>query len=70
MSESTILKEKFLELFNQLTYDYQRIVIDTFKCLASYDELPENGYKPYDIAGLISQRQKALNLSDADVCNR
>lgn len=70
MSESTILKEKFLELFNQLTYDYQRIVIDTFKCLASYEELPEKGNKPYDIAGLISQRQKELGLHDTDVCNR
>ena len=48
----------------------QCIVIDTFKSLATYEELPSKGYKPFDIASLINQRQKELNLSDADVCNR
>ncbi|MBQ8198944.1 MAG: hypothetical protein IJZ76_05920 [Lachnospiraceae bacterium] len=70
MSETATIKENFLELFKQLTYEYQRIVIDTFKSLATYEELPPKGYKPFDIANLINQRQKELNLSDSDVCNR
>ncbi|MBO5031683.1 MAG: hypothetical protein J6D08_07330 [Lachnospiraceae bacterium] len=70
MSESNISKESFINLYNQLAYDYKCIVLRTFKCLVSYKDFPEKGYKPYDIAGLIEYHQEKLNYSNQDVCNK
>lgn len=70
MLDENISKEKFLSIYNQLTYDYQCIVLNTFKCLVSYSDFPEKGYKPYDIAELIKYHQTKLNYTDQDVCDK
>ena len=70
MTKSNIIKENFLEIFNQLNYDYQNIVLSTFRCLATYEDILPLNYKPFDISRLITKRQKELNLSDVEVCNK
>lgn len=70
MSDKKNPKENFLDIFNQLTYDYKNIVLNTFKCLVSYSDFPEKGYKPYDIAGLIEYHQAKLHYTNQEVCEK
>ena len=70
MSKENNEKELFLSLYNQLTYDYQLIVLNTFKCLATYNDLPEKGYKPYAISDVIAYYQNKKNYTNQDVCDK
>lgn len=71
MSKSNIAKKNFIDLYNQLSYDYKNIVLSTFRCLAFYKNPKSRGkYKPYDVAGLINEHQQRLGYSDHEVCEK
>ena len=63
-------KDNYMDLYRSLPYEYQSIVISTFKCLTNIDDEKTKGYKPFDIVGLIQSHQKELNLTDSEVCNK
>ena len=62
-------KKDFLSLFNQLEYDYKSIVLNTARCLATYEDIPEKGYKPYDIKGILIYYQAKKGYTDQEVCD-
>lgn len=62
-------KKSFLSLYNQLEYDYKSIVLNTARCLATYKDIPEKGYKPYDITGVINYYQEKKGYTDQEVCD-
>ena len=63
-------KTELLDLFNQLDYNYQCVVINTFKCCAIYDTHLPKGSKPYDVAGVIKLHQSEKGYTDQEVCDK
>lgn len=63
-------KTDFLSLYHQLDYDYQCIILNTFKCLVSYKDKHEKGYKPFDVAGVLKLHQEKLDYSDQKVSDK
>ena len=68
--ESNIKKKRFLSLYRQLEYDYQCIILNTFKCLVSYEDIHEKGYKPFDVVGVLKYYQDKFKYTDQEVCDR
>lgn len=70
MNNANDSKELFLSFYKQLGYDYQCIVLNTFKCLVTYDDTSKTGYKPYDISGIIKHYQTKKGYTDQQVCDK
>lgn len=70
MSNLPIEKETFLNLYNQLSYNYKVVILNTFKCIVSYDNKPIKGYKPYDVAGLITYYRNKLGYTEQELCDK
>lgn len=63
-------KELFLSLYNRLEYEYKCIVLNTFRCLAEYEDSLKKGYKTYNISGTINFYQKKKGYTDQQVCDK
>lgn len=64
------MKNRFLSVYNQLKYDYQSIILNTFKHLVEYKAVPEKGLKIFDVVGVIEKYQKEKGYIDQEVCDR
>lgn len=62
-------KETFLTLYNQLEYDYQSIILNTFRCLVSSKKMTTEKVKSFAVSELIKLHQKKMEYSDQQVCD-
>ena len=60
-------KEQFLFLYNKLNYDYQQIIMNTFR-FSAQDNCPK--IKSSDVSGVIKFFQKQKNYTDQEVCDK
>lgn len=71
MKEDYLDKDKYLELFSQLSPNHQNIIINTFRLLVSYDDVyMKKRVKTFDIAGFIIMKRNEMGLTNKEICER
>ena len=63
-------KERFLNLYHYLPYNYQSIVLNTFRSMLDYVNAFNKDYKPFDITQVIEFYQTKRGYSNTQVCDK